>query len=79
MAIEVKVRRLISAIDHDNQKWFVIEGSVDGCPEVTKRDTINVAALASGDIDLNERIEKMRADVAEYHARWTYLQSLTDL
>jgi hypothetical protein len=76
VAEEVKVRRVVLDTEHDNQKWFVIEGSIDGCPAVTKRDTINLAAIASGDVDLNERIEKMRADVLEYHARWLYLQNM---
>lgn len=76
---EVKVRRVLLDTEHDNQRWLVLEGSIDGCPGVTKRDSINLAALASGDISLDERVAKMRADVAEYHARWLYLQSLTDL
>lgn len=76
MAVEVKVRRVMLDTEHDNQRWIVLEGSVDGCPAVTKRDTINVAALASGDVVLEDRVAKMKADVAEYHARWQYLQNL---
>jgi hypothetical protein len=73
---EPKVRRVMLASDHDNQRWVVLEGYIDGCPAVTKRDTINVAALASGDIVLADRVAKMKADVAEYHGRWLTLQSL---
>lgn len=76
---EPKVRRVLLDSEHDNQRWIVLEGYIDGCPAVTKRDTINVAALASGDIVLADRVAKMKADVAEYHARWSFLQTVTDL
>lgn len=72
----VIVRRVLLDSEHDNQKWYVIEGSVAGCPAVTKRDTINIAAIASGDVVLADRIQKMRDDVAEYHSRWLTLQNL---
>jgi hypothetical protein len=71
-----KVRRIMLDSEHDNQRWFVLEGFVEGCPAVTKRDTINISAIASGAIDLNARIAKMHADVAEYHTRWLTLQNL---
>lgn len=75
---DVKVRRIKSGDEHEDQKWYVIEGSIEGCPAVTKRDTINIAAIASGDVVLQERIDKMRADVAEYYLRLQTLQSLPD-
>ena len=78
MTIEVKLRRVKFDSEHDNQKWFVLEGSVDGCPAVTKRDTINVAAIASGAVDLEQRKAKMRADVLEYYGRWQALDQLPD-
>lgn len=75
---EVRLRRVLMPLEHDNQKWYVLEGSVDGCPAVTKRDSINLAAILSGDVDLEERKSKMRADVEEYHGRWMWLQSLNE-
>lgn len=76
--MEVKVRRVPPADDHEAQKWLVIEGRVDGCPAVTKRDSINVAAIASGDIVLADRVAKMRADVEEYYGRWLALADLPE-
>lgn len=75
---DVKVRRVKSGNEHDDQKWYVIEGYIEGCPAVTKRDTINIAAIASGDVVLQERVDKMKADVAEYYLRHQILQSLPD-
>lgn len=72
----VKVRRITLDSDHDNQRWYVIEGYIDGCPAVTKRDTINIAAIADGTITLEERVTKMKADVTEYYSRWLTLQNL---
>lgn len=76
--MEVKVRRLPPESIHDGQKWLVIEGYIDGVPAVTKRDAINVAALASGDIVLADRVAKMRADVEEYYNRWLALADLPE-
>ncbi len=78
MSIEVRVRRVLSGDEHTDQKWLTIEGSVDGVPAVTKRDSISMAALASGAIVLADRVTKMRADVAEYHANWLALQNMPE-
>lgn len=74
----VKVRRVPPADEHEAQKWYVIEGYVEGCPAVTKRDAINIAAIVSGDVSLEERIAKMRADVEEYYQRWLALADLPE-
>lgn len=76
--MEVKVRRLPAESPHDAQKWLVIEGYIEGVPAVTKRDAINVAALASGDVVLADRVAKMRADVEEYYNRWLALADLPE-
>lgn len=76
--MQVKVVRIPPADDHEAQKWLVIEGSIEGCPAVTKRDSINVAAIASGDIVLADRVAKMRADVEEYYGRWLALADLPE-
>ncbi|HEX7114965.1 MAG TPA: hypothetical protein VF193_07520 [Steroidobacter sp.] len=75
---EVKVRRVKFDNEHDNQKWYCIEGYIEGVPAVTKRDTINIAAIASGDVSLQERIDKMKADVAEYYERLKALEQLPE-
>lgn len=74
----VKVRRVLSDDDHYNQRWYVIEGSIEGEPTLTKRDAINIAAIASGDVVLQDRIDKMKADVAEYFERLRTLRNLPD-
>jgi hypothetical protein len=76
--MQVKVKRLKPSDDHEAQKWLILEGSIDGVPAVTKRDAINVAALASGDIVLADRVAKMRADVEEYYNRWLALADLPE-
>lgn len=73
---EVKVRRVRFGIEHEDQKWFVLEGYIDGVPQVTKRDTINVAAIVSGDVVLQDRIDKMKSDVTEFYANLQMLESL---
>lgn len=67
---EVKVRRIQLDTEHENQKWFVIEGYVDGIPEVTKRTAINSAALAEGKVLLADEKAKLISTVEEYLARW---------
>jgi hypothetical protein len=76
--MQVKVKRITPADDHEAQKWLILEGSIDGCPAVTKRDAINVAAIASGAIVLADRVAKMRADVEEYYNRWLALADLPE-
>lgn len=75
---EIKVRRVRFGDEHMDQKFYVLEGYIEGVPAVTKRDTINIAAIASGDVSLQDRIDKMKADVAEYHARLQALEQLPD-
>lgn len=75
---EVKVRRVKSDSEHENQRWYVIEGYIEGVPQVTKRDTINIAAIASGDVSLEVRVARMKADVAEYYQRLQALEQLPD-
>ncbi len=78
MTVEVKVKRRRFGDEHQDQKWFVLEGSVDGCPAVTKVDTISMSALANGSVSLEARITKMKADVAEYYANLQMIENLPD-
>jgi hypothetical protein len=76
----VTVKRVLIGNDHDDTKWIVIEGSIEGCLQVTKRRTINTSALADGSLTLAAEKAKLIADVEEYHARWIAVQSaLEDL
>lgn len=74
--IEVKTRRVMLTTDHDNQKWVVLECYVDGCPVVTKRATVSVAAYVARPAILDEARTKLVADVTEYHANYLALQNL---
>ena len=65
----VQVKRIPLDTEHDNQKWLVLEGSIDGCPAVTKRTAMNTAALASIPGHYEEKKAKLIADVEEYYAR----------
>jgi hypothetical protein len=74
--VTVRVSRVLFDNEHDNQKWIVLQGEVEGCPAVTKRRTINVAALVDGTLTLQNEKARLIADVEEYHARWLMLQQL---
>ena len=71
----ITVKRIVSGDTHTDQKWLVLEGSVEGVPEVTKRRSISTAALASGDLVLVDEKAKLIADVEEYHDRWLAVQA----
>lgn len=71
----VNVKRVLIGNDHDDTKWICIEGSIEGCPQVTKRRTINTSALADGSLTIADEKAKLIADVEEYHSRWIAVQS----
>jgi hypothetical protein len=78
--VTVCVKRVLIGNDHDDSKWLILEGTIDGVPQVTKRRTINTAALASGDLSISIEKALLIADVEEYHARYLALQeALKDL
>jgi hypothetical protein len=66
--------RVITSDPHTDQKWLVLECSIEGCPQVTKRRSINTAALADGSLTLADEKAKLIADVEEYYARWVAVQ-----
>lgn len=76
----VKVTRVVLPTEHENQKFLVLKGEIQGCPEVTKTRTINTAALASGDLTLEGEKAQLVADVEEYYVRWQAVkQALNEL
>lgn len=78
--MSVKVCRVSFNDEHMDQKYLVLEGSIDGMPQLTKRVTIDTAALADGTVVLADVKAKLIADVEEYHARWVAVQqALTEL
>jgi hypothetical protein len=78
--VNVKVRRILIGNDHDDTKWIVLEGFIDGIPQVTKRRTINTAALVSGHLTLEGEKAQLIADVEEYYTRFMAVQvALKDL
>lgn len=70
----VIVKRILLGNDHEDAKWVVLEGSVEGVPQVTKRHTINTAALVSGAITLADEKAALIATVEEYLARYQAVQ-----
>lgn len=78
--MSVKVRQVKLGNVHDDQKWIVLEGCIDGYPQVTKRRAINTAALADGSLTLAAEKAALIADVEEYYARDLAVQeALKDL
>lgn len=71
----ISIKRILLGNDHDDAKWLVLEGSIDGCPQVTKRRTINTAALVSGDLTIAGEKAALISDVEEYHARYLSVQA----
>lgn len=76
--MSAKWRRVKIGNEHDDQKWLVLEGYVDGCPPVTKRVTISVAALVTDPGLLEASRSKLLADVNEYFANYQLLQLLPE-
>lgn len=70
MALPVLTRRVAFHDQHMDQKYLVLEAYVEGLPQLTKRATINTAALADGSVTLEAVRAKLVSDVLEYHDRW---------
>jgi hypothetical protein len=76
----VKIRRVPFNDVHMDQKCLVLEGYIEGMPQLTKRKTIDTAALADGTLTLESERVQLLADVEEYHTRWLAVQqALTEL
>jgi hypothetical protein len=73
---DVTIRRVMLKTEHENQKWLVLQGSVEGVPAVTKTASIAMSAYVSRPAILDETRIKLIADVQEYHANYLALQSL---
>lgn len=69
----ITVKHILSGDDHTDQKFLVLEASVEGTP-VVKRRSINTAALVDGTLTLEREKAALIADVTEYHARWLAVQ-----
>ena len=72
--MSVKVCRVPFGDEHMDQKFLVLQGSIEGQPQLTKRVTINTSALADGTLVLADVKAKLIADVEEYQARWNAVQ-----
>lgn len=78
--MSIKLRHVPFNDEHMDQKFLVLEASMDGLPQLTKRVTINTSSLADGSILLADAKAKLIADITEYHARWLAVQqALTEL
>lgn len=71
----VLLRRVLFGDAHMDQKFLVLEGSIEGLPQLTKRATVNTSALADGSVSISAVRAKLIADVEEYHARWLAVQA----
>lgn len=69
----VKIKRVVTGDEHLDQKWLVLEG-VDEDTGVTKRRSINTAALVSGDVALRDELAQLTKDVEEYAGRHLAVQ-----
>lgn len=74
--MSVQTRRVMIGDAHEDQKWIVYEGYIDGVPAVTKRLTVATAAYVQRPAILAEALTKLVADVAEYHANYLALKAL---
>jgi hypothetical protein len=72
----VTVTRVMLPTEHENQKWYVLRGSVEGVPSVTKTTSIAMAAIVARPAILDEARAKLIADVTEYHANYLALKGL---
>lgn len=70
----ITVKFITSGDEHVDQKYVVLEGSVEGIPAITKRRSINTAALVDRSLSLVDEKAKLIADVEEYHARYLAVQ-----
>lgn len=78
--MSVKVCRIPFGDVHMDQKFLVLEGSIEGLPQLTKRVTVNTSALADGTQTFADVKAKLIADVEEYQTRWAAVQqALTEL
>jgi hypothetical protein len=78
--MSIQVRRVPFNDEHMDQKFLVLEGFIEGMPQLTKRITINTSALADGTLALADVKAKLIADVEEYRTRWNAVQqALTEL
>lgn len=54
--------------------WIVLEGTIEGVPQVTQRRSIAVSALASGALTLAVEKAALEAAVTQAHANWVAVQ-----
>jgi hypothetical protein len=71
----INIKRVLIGDEHEDTKWLVLEGSMEGIPQITKRRTINTAALVSGATTLEAEKAALTADVEEYLARYQAIQA----
>ena len=67
---------VIKSDPHTDQKWLVLQGEIEGLPQVTKRRSINTSALADGSLNIETEKAKLIADVEEYYQRWLAVQDV---
>jgi hypothetical protein len=63
----------VACIQSDHT-WIVLEGSIEGIPQVTHRRSIHAAALASGALILSTEKAELIAEVERAYIRWQAVQ-----
>lgn len=73
--MSVSVKRIPGDDAQTDQTWLVLEGTFDGCPQVTRRRTVALAAIVAGNTTLDAQKSALVADVEAAYARYQALQS----
>jgi hypothetical protein len=55
--------------------WVVVEGSIEGFPQVTQRRSIHAAALASGQLTIASEIATLKEAVSRGLTHWQAAQA----
>lgn len=76
--MKICIKRVLTGDEHTDQKWLVFEGSVEGCPAVTKRRVVNTYALVQGRTTKQAERKALKRDVREYYERWLATQNEPD-
>lgn len=69
------VTRIVSGDATTDQTWLVLEGAMDGCPAVTQRRSIALAAIVAGQTTVDAEKAALISDVEAAYGRYLALQT----
>lgn len=67
---------IVKKIDHSNPAFTVLEATVEGCPQVTRRRTILTRSLRNGALQYEDESAALAAEVDALYEDWQYQQGL---